>query len=64
MTALKKEPEESKFSDHPTISLSAYTAETEDTVLGTKLDEKIKDVNVKVKQSCYRPEWHRGFQEV
>jgi hypothetical protein len=27
MTALKKEPKESKFSDHPTISLSAQTAD-------------------------------------
>jgi hypothetical protein len=54
LTALKKEPEESNFSEHPTISLSAYTAETEETILGTRFDEKIKDVKVKVKQSRYR----------
>jgi hypothetical protein len=35
MTALKKEPEESKFSDRPTISLSAHTAKTEETILKT-----------------------------
>ena len=44
MTAWKKEPEESKFSDHPTISLSPPSAETEEMILRTRLDEKIKDV--------------------
>lgn len=44
MTALKKEPEESKFSDHPTISPSAHTAETEEMILRTRSDEKTKDV--------------------
>jgi len=44
VTALMKGPEESKFSDHPTISLSAHTAETEGTMLRTRFDEKIKDV--------------------
>jgi hypothetical protein len=44
MTALKREPEKSKFSDHPTISLSAHSAETEGTILRTRSDEQIKDV--------------------
>jgi hypothetical protein len=44
MNALKKEPEKSKFSDHPTISLSAHSAETEGTILRTRFNEKIKDV--------------------
>jgi hypothetical protein len=44
MTAWKEEPEESKFSDHPTISLSPHSAETEKMILRTRFDEKIKDV--------------------
>ena len=44
MTTLKKESEEWKFSDHPTISLSVHTAETEEMILRTRFDEKIEDV--------------------
>ena len=44
MTAWKKEPEESKFSDHPTISLSPHSAETEEMILRTRFHEKNKDV--------------------
>jgi hypothetical protein len=44
MATLKKEPEESKFRNHPTVSLSAHTTETEETILGTRFDDKIKDV--------------------
>jgi hypothetical protein len=44
MTTLKKRPEESKFRDHLKVSLSAHTAETEEMILGTRFDEKIKDV--------------------
>jgi len=43
MTTLKKEPEESKFGDHPTISLSAHTAETEETILRTRFYEEIEE---------------------
>jgi hypothetical protein len=44
VTAWKEEPGESKFSDHPTISLSAHSAETEIMILRTRFDKKIKDV--------------------
>jgi len=42
VTALKKGPEESKFSDHPTINLPTHTAETEETMLRTSLMRKLK----------------------
>ena len=44
ITAWKKEPEESKFSDHPTISLFPHSAESEELILRTRFDEKIEDV--------------------
>jgi hypothetical protein len=44
MIAGKTEPEESKSSDHPTISLYPHSAQTEETILRTRFDEKIEDV--------------------
>ena len=40
MTALNKEPEETKFTDCSTISLSTHTAEREETILKTRYEKE------------------------
>jgi len=44
MTALKKKPQATKFSDHRTISLIAHTAKIVAKILRRRSEKKIEDV--------------------
>ena len=44
MIALKKKPQAAKCSDHPTISLIAYTSKIVAKILIRRIEKKIKDV--------------------